>query len=79
MLFTIIIVFLLVAILASWILLVLICYHKKESQVSESDKDLHNLNVRYSFGEFSPNEYLSRLETIKDLRASQDKTSGDCF
>jgi len=78
MLIAIIIGFLVVAILASWIFLALFCYHKKESQVSESDKDLHNLNVRYSFGEFTPDEYLLRLGTIKNPGASKDKTSGNC-
>ncbi len=73
MLVVIIIVFLLAVFLTSWILLVRLGHLKKEAQATELDKDIHNLNLRYSVGEFSPDEYHSHHHALKERVAASPK------
>lgn len=73
MLVAIIIVFLLAVFLTSWILLVRLGHLKREARATEMDKDIHNLNVRYSFGELSPDEYHAHHHALKQRVASSSK------
>ena len=70
MLIPIIAILLLVVCLTSWILLVRLGNLKREAQTSELDRDHHNLNVRYSVGEFSPEEYQEHRESLMQRHPS---------
>lgn len=65
MLVAIIIVFLIAVFLTSWILLVRLGHLKKEAQATELDKDIQNLNLRYSVGELSPEEYHAQYQVLR--------------
>lgn len=66
MLVAIIIAFLLAVFLTSWVLLVRLGHMKREAQATEMDKDIHNLNVRYSTGELSPDDYHAHRNALKE-------------